>query len=299
MTVETEAAASLRWVREAYQSTGDETGVHLCDLALVMEAGAMGPAAVLRAVAAPLRRMAAAGSVFGVDVLGAELLLAALELGHEELQASISQLVARSGRAEIVGQVVERVLVAASEREVAGARAEAIRYGEAGLELSVAGGHFEGGAASLLLLAELHGSAGRADVARLCRRQAVAYLERAGLGEQAAEQRLVLAIDAPAADATGDLLIAAGALESGGDAERAVELWLSAAAGELDKQQARAVVAGLRRAAESDLAMEDAQLEARIWRALAGVHGALGDDAMAASCRGRAELMAPADPDVL
>jgi len=284
--------------RDLFQAHEDALGVHLCELAEARASREEGPIPVLRSLVAPLERLVASGSLGGLDVICVELLLAAVALESDDLEARIRDLLSHAGSNELASSVLLGLWEEVQDLRDTGDLEAAIRVGRTSLETSVAVGDFNAAATSLIFLAGCHDVGRRPDAVTLCIRQAGAYLAGGGEPTAAGEVLMEAADRLEAEDRSDDAIEALGRASRAWDeagAETGVILCLlevarlKAAAG-----RDREAVKGLQKAAAMAGEAGLVEMEIRALKGQATAYASLGESVMAENCLARAELLAGA-----
>ena len=279
----------VRWLeaqRALHQQRGDRDGVHLCDLALVQQAAAYGPETLMEVASPVLEGMVARRSLFGIDVLGYELLCAGLTLGAQGFVTEVATLVGRSGREAVAVRVVDGLLRRAEDVEGAQVR-ETLR---AALSVTVAGGDFGSGAAVLEALAAHHLDLGQTSVGVLCLTQGALYARQAGL-EVRAQAMLSRATALSTEDGQASVAVAEACLR-GGDPEQGVASILSGAAEASDAASQRKALEIIEAFLSLAEVVDEVPRAVALHEKAAELCEALGDGELAASHLARAALMA-------
>ena len=282
---------SVREIRTMYVRSGDETGTHLCDVALVQAARYDGPIAVLNAVGVPLNRMIQSRTLFGVELLGLELLGAGLALEADDLVRDVAKLIGRSGRTEVINPVITGLITLANAENQQQRAKRAHKALRAAVNVAVAAGHYEGGATAMEALAQFHLSREEQAPAVVCLEQASLYAQRAGLETWAADLTLAAREYSPK-DEPEALHQAAQAYRRGGNLEQGIEAALAYAQAANDKAKVRKALSLLQAFIEDVGQRDDQAIEAQLHEHSATLCDQLNDDVMAESHRARAELIA-------
>jgi hypothetical protein len=275
--------------REAFEALGDTLGVHLCELGLAGLRRAGDAAVALEALAAPLARVVAAGSIVGLDLLATELLTAARRLAAPDLAASVHRVLIAARRPElprlVLNQLVDRAASPSSPPVTAATLLAAI-------DLAVALGEPAAAALCLEQLAALHARLGERPLEAGCTLHAAACWRSAGEAARAATLEVDLVRRDP--DVKLDeaaLEAAAEALSEAGDVARALAALGLVIRARLASQRPKAAMKALRRAFRvlgDDGALAD---ELALHQLAAECATALGDVELARSHAARVALL--------
>jgi hypothetical protein len=289
----------LAQIRAQFEAINDHQGVHACEIAQVEMAHNDGPAAVLAAIRTPLKRLAKAGGLLGIDVIGLELMLTAARLEDSRLRDSTVQLLVHTGRPDVVRRIVAGLVEEAEHQTQSDHPQMAHQICRYALELAVKNGDFESGAMALGTLSRVHDTVGENGLAILCLVQAAAYLESAGDPVEARNLREVLvyrlqeeSIDAPALPALEEAVLL---LSKSGDAFSTSAICVALSHHQMAHQRPKAAIRTLELGLSLVLTLQSHAIEIGLHECLVDAYEAVDDMDLAKSHRAKAKLLRMAE----